>query len=191
MDLAPHNLIISPTGQAKLVDFGISRATGLSTTKPQSRQFRGRTAYLAPEQLDGLTLDRRADLFALGIILHEMILCRPLFRVRSDHQTATRILHAPIPRLRRERADCPEELDLIVQRTLRRDRDERYGNAGEILRDLDCCAQAHGIVHSTTAIREEIAIYHEALRQHQERDLPRPLLEQADLLEDSQRIQVK
>jgi eukaryotic-like serine/threonine-protein kinase len=155
MDLAPHNVLVTPEGQAKLLDFGISRASGL--TPARRRDFRGRTAYLAPEQLDGLPVDHRVDLFAMGIILHEMVLCRPLFRARSDQQTATRILYASVPRPRSVRRDCPEALDRVIMRALARDRDERYSDARQILDDLDRCAQAHGIVRSTTEIRSELA----------------------------------
>jgi serine/threonine-protein kinase len=157
MDLAPHNILITPDGQAKLLDFGISRARGLGTELTGHRDFRGRTAYLAPEQLDGLTLDRRVDLFAMGIIMHEMLMARPLFRARAEQQTATRILYAPIPPLHSRRPDCPEMLETVVNRALHRNRDQRYQDAGEILLDLDHCAQRHGIMVSKVRIRQELA----------------------------------
>jgi serine/threonine-protein kinase len=155
MDLAPHNIIVSPDGTAKLVDFGISRSGLIHDGK--RRDFRGRTAYMAPEILDGQRIDRRVDLFAMGVMLHEMILCRPLFRAKADHQTATRVLYATIPRLRAERPDCPETLERIVLKALQRDPEERYQHAGEILVDLDACARMHNIVRSVTELRAEIA----------------------------------
>ncbi len=155
MDLAPHNIIVSPDGLAKLVDFGISRS-GL-VREAHRRDFRGRTAYMAPEILDGRPVDRRVDLFAMGVMLHEMVLCRPLFRAKADHQTATRVLYATIPRLRGERPDCPESLERIVLKALQRDPDDRYQDAGEILADLDACARSHSIVRSVTELRTEIA----------------------------------
>lgn len=155
MDLAPHNVIVSPDATAKLVDFGIARS-GL--TRDTGRDFRGRTAYMAPEILDGRAVDRRVDLFAMGVMLHEMILCRPLFRAKADHQTATRVLYATIPRLRVERPECPEALERIVLKALQRDPEDRYQDAGEILADLDTCARAHNIVRSVTELRAEIAV---------------------------------
>lgn len=155
MDLAPHNILISPDGNAKLLDFGISRAVGLSL-EPRHREFRGRTAYLAPELLDGLRLDRRVDIFALGIIMHEMVLCRPLFRSQSERQTVTRILYSAIPRIRTMRRDCPEQLEQIIFRALSRDREERYQDASTIIADLDRCAANHGIFRNLTEIRAEI-----------------------------------
>lgn len=155
MDLAPHNILVAPDGRLKLLDFGISRAAGLSREHARN-EFRGRTAYLAPEQLDGLVLDHRVDLFALGIIMHEMLLARPLFRARVDQQTATRILYAPIPRPTMYRKDCPEQLERIVLRALTRDRDKRYRNASEIIEDLETFSASQGLVPSKAALRDEL-----------------------------------
>lgn len=156
MDLAPHNILVTPDGQAKLLDFGISKARGLGAEPRAQRDFRGRTAYLAPEQLDGLPLDRRVDLFAVGIMMHEMLMTRPLFRARAEEQTASRILYAPIPSIRSQRSECPESLERIAMRALQRDRDLRYQDAGQILMDLDRCAQDHGILASKVQIRAEL-----------------------------------
>jgi len=157
MDMAPHNILVTPDGQAKLLDFGISRAEGLGADPGRRKDFRGRTAYLAPEQLDGLALDRRVDLFALGIIMHEMLLARPLFRSRVEQQTATRILYAPIPRVRTQRPDCPTLLETVVVKALQRNREHRYQDAGEMLEDMDRCTQMNSIVLSKAQIREELA----------------------------------
>lgn len=156
MDLAPHNVLVDPDAEPRLLDFGIARAAGMSQAHVR-RDFRGRSAYLAPEQLDGLPVDQRVDLFALGIIMHEMALGRPLFRARSESQTVTRILHAPIPVPRQARADCPEALSRIILKALRRDRDERYQEAAEILRDLDACGSTHGLLAPVTQLRAELA----------------------------------
>jgi serine/threonine-protein kinase len=155
MDLSPHNIIVTPAGQAKLIDFGISRAAGLRQGSVE-RDLRGRTAYLAPEQLDELPLDPRVDLFAMGIILHEMILARPLFRAQAEQQTATRILYAPIPRLRFFRPECPDLLEAVAMRALQRNRDQRYQHAREMRADLDQVAQCHRLVPSPSALCQEL-----------------------------------
>jgi eukaryotic-like serine/threonine-protein kinase len=170
MDLAPHNVLVSPEGSVKLLDFGISRS-GL-THEALRRDFRGRTAYMAPECLDGLPLDHRVDLFAMGVMMHEMVLCRPLFRAHADHQTATRVLYASIPRLRGERRDCPELLERIILRALSRDRDERFETASQMFAELDACVRANNIVCSLTEIRGELA----ELAAHEE-DAQEPVLE--------------
>jgi len=155
MDLAPHNLLVTMDGQLKVLDFGIARAQGLRG-EAVTRRFRGRTSYLAPEQLKSLPLDQRVDIFAMGVMIHEMVLGRPLFRARQEHQTANRILYAPIPSLTHKRGDCPEALDRAVQQALQRERDKRTPTARALMADLDGCLERHNIVISRTRIREEL-----------------------------------
>ena len=155
MDLAPHNMLVTAAGHLKVLDFGIARAPGLSTQRSR-RDFRGRTAYLAPEQLQRKPLDKRVDIFAMGIIMHEMTVGRPLFRTRDDHKTVNRILYSSIPRLRVKRPECPEMLERIIFKALQRDRDDRYMEAADVLKDLDRCLVVHGIMKSQADVRDEI-----------------------------------
>lgn len=164
MDLAPHNMLVTAEGVLKILDFGIARAPGLGK-QPSRRDFRGRTAYLAPEQLHRLPLDHRVDIFALGIIMHEMTLGRPLFRTRDDHQTVNRILYSNVPRPRRRRQDCPEQLERAILGALQRNRDKRYQNADDVARDLDRCGGNTGVVGSKELIRTEIAELIKAVEQ--------------------------
>lgn len=156
MDLAPHNVLVTPEGAVKVLDFGIARTNRLLPVK-RRRDLRGRTAYLAPEQLHGLPLDQRVDIFALGVIMHELVVGRPLFRAREDHQTVNRILYAPIPHPRRQRPDCPELLERAILKALKRDRDARYQSATELKHDLDRCVEVHRIVRSDGALQAELA----------------------------------
>lgn len=156
MDLAPHNILVTPEGLLKVMDFGIARSSGLSAL-PHRRDFRGRTAYLAPEQLQGQILDQRLDIFAMGVIMHETLLGRPLFRAREDSQTVNRILFAPVPRPRQRRPECPECLESVILKALARDRDLRYPNAAELLFDLDRCIELSGNSLSLSQIHEELA----------------------------------
>ena len=156
MDLAPHNMLVTTDGHLKVLDFGIARAPGLSKQRSR-RDFRGRTAYLAPEQLQRKALDKRVDIFAMGIIMHEMIVGRPLFRTRDDHKTVNRILYSAIPRPRAKRPECPEMLERIIFKALQRDRKARYQEAREVQKDLDRCLVFHGIMKSQSGIREEIS----------------------------------
>ena len=162
MDLAPHNMLVTANGDLKVLDFGIARAPGLSQQRSR-RDFRGRTAYLAPEQLQRKPLDRRVDIFAMGIIMHEMTAGRPLFRTRDDHKTVNRILYSSIPRPRVKRPECPEMLERIIFKALQRDRNARYQKAGDLIKDLDRCGEIHNIAKSLTKIRDEIGTLLEAI----------------------------
>ena len=154
MDLAPHNILITDDGEPKLLDFGIARINGQRRLR---RDFRGRAAYLAPEQIDGLAVDQRVDLFALGTIMYEMVVGRPLFRSRTESMTVTRILHARILPPHQIRRDCPEALSRVILRALQRDRRDRFQTATEVLDALEQVAVSEGIVPSTLRFRREIA----------------------------------
>jgi serine/threonine-protein kinase len=98
---------------------------------------KGKPAYLAPEQLEGKKIDGRVDLFALGIVMHEMLSLEHLFAGDSDLGTVKKIMEMEIPAPSAKRPDVSPELDRIVMKALARDRDQRYATAAEMARDLD------------------------------------------------------
>jgi serine/threonine-protein kinase len=135
-DVTPSNVIVTPWGGVKLLDFGVAKfASAVRSTREGT--VKGKPAYLAPEQLQGKPIDGRVDLFALGIVMHEMLSLQHLFTGESDLQTAKKIMEMKIPRLRAHRADVPEELERIVMRALERDRRKRFATAAEMARALD------------------------------------------------------
>jgi eukaryotic-like serine/threonine-protein kinase len=135
-DVTPSNMIVTPWGGVKLLDFGVAKfASAVRSTREGT--VKGKPAYLAPEQLQGKQIDGRVDLFALGIVMHEMLSLQHLFTGDSDLQTAKKIMEMKIPRLRAHRTDVPEELERIVMRALERDRRQRFATAAEMARALD------------------------------------------------------
>lgn len=156
-DVSPHNIVVAYDGVAKLVDFGIARA---STQEWRTRAgvVKGKFSYLAPEQITaGRRFDHRADLFALGIVLFEMLTRRPLFRCASDADTVKRVLKGRIPPVRDFRPDCPPALAAVVARALERDPERRYPSGEAMLADLDEAAKLSGVFPSVTRLRDEIA----------------------------------
>ena len=134
-DVSPHNLLLGFDGTIKVVDFGVAKAsTQLHHTKTGT--IKGKLSYVAPEQLHGGDVDARTDIFALGIVLHETIAGRPLFRANNEAETLARVMRAEIPLLQGIRPDCPPELERIVRRALDRRRDQRYPSAREMAEDL-------------------------------------------------------
>jgi len=135
-DVTPSNVILTPAGEVKLLDFGVATfKNALQATK--SGTVKGKPAYLAPEQLEGKAIDGRVDLFALGIVMHEMLTLQHLFAGDSDLGTVKQIMEMEIPKPSAKRDDVPEALDRVVMRALERDRGRRFATAAEMAAALD------------------------------------------------------
>ncbi len=129
-DVSPSNVLVSFEGEVKLTDFGIAKA--LHTGKTDEGLLKGKIAYMAPEQARAETVDSRADLFALGVVLYELLGGRHPFRGATSRETYDNVLRAsPAPL-----ADVPPELARIVEVALGADPDDRYATAGLFYEDL-------------------------------------------------------
>ena len=127
-DISPSNVILSSTGIAKLIDFGIAKATS-STVHSQVGVVKGKFGYMAPEYLKG-KLDHRVDLWALGTVAHEMLTNRHLFDGHDDFKVLYNVKYADIVPPSRFNADVPHDFDVIVMTALQRDPDRRWQSAG-------------------------------------------------------------
>jgi serine/threonine-protein kinase len=151
-DISPDNILVSRNGAVKVVDFGIAKAS----TQPhltKSGMIKGKMAYMPPEQLARDPLDRRADLFALGIVLYEMITGGMPFDATSEVSIIQAIMSVkPLERVEVYRPDCPVELQAIVMRCLEKDRERRYPSCRELQTDLEAFIQSTGKVVGTREI---------------------------------------
>lgn len=135
-DVSPSNVFISQRGDVKLGDFGIARATEKQRqSKTQAGTLKGKYGYMAPEQVIGGEIDGRADLFAVGIVLAEMLMGRRLFTAPNDLDVLLMVRDARLDRLNRYGGDIPPALRRILDRALSRLPDGRYPTAGA-LRDV-------------------------------------------------------
>ena len=134
-DVSPQNILLSFEGAVKLIDFGVARAFGrVAHTSPGG--LKGKIEYMSPEQASAEEVDHRADVFALGVVLWEVLTGRRLYRRETELATMRAILDDPIPRPS-EVADVPPELDAVVMRALRKRRDARFGSAHEMAQALE------------------------------------------------------
>jgi eukaryotic-like serine/threonine-protein kinase len=127
-DVTPTNLFLTNSGVVKVLDFGIAKVKDASA-HTQTGTVKGKYAYMSPEQLRGASVDRRADVFALGVVLYEMLALRRLFQRKTDYLTFRAVMEQPIADIRQYRRDCPEPLVIALSRALDRDPANRFDSA--------------------------------------------------------------
>ncbi|MBL9025208.1 MAG: serine/threonine protein kinase [Myxococcales bacterium] len=152
-DMSPPNVLITKHGEVKIVDFGLAKATS-QLEKSEPGIIKGKFSYLAPEAALGGDVDLRADIFAVGIILWELLSGKRLFLADTDFGTVKMVQQAQVPALRSMRPDVPEELDRILARALAKDPNARYRSARDLGRDLTACLYRQGKPVSSFDIAE-------------------------------------
>jgi serine/threonine-protein kinase len=134
-DVSPHNIFITYDGRTKLLDFGIAK-TSMQEARTRTGLLKGKIAYMAPEQACGENLDRRADVWSVGVVLWEMVTGTRLFKAMNEAAALNLTLTAPIPLPRTRRFDVPADLERIIMTALQRDRCVRYSSARAMRDDL-------------------------------------------------------
>ena len=150
-DVSASNVMVSYDGAIKLLDFGIARAAS-STHKTQVGTLKGKVPYMSPEQCKGHPLDRRSDLFSLGVVMFELTVGRRPFRGDSDFAIMDQIVYKGAPRPSSIVTDYPAALEAIVMKLLERDPKARYTTGEELIEDIDSFIQSAGLWMSPTKI---------------------------------------
>lgn len=144
-DVSPENVFLTYDGIAKIVDFGVASATR-KRHRTQTGIIKGKFGYIAPELIRGQTVDRRADIWGIGVIAWELLTGEKLFRGDSDLDTLRAVIDAPVAPPSGVREGLPSGVDDVVLRALARDPDKRYATARELGRDLARLAADGGSV---------------------------------------------
>ena len=134
-DVSPQNVLISFEGEVKVIDFGIAKAAG-KVTKTQAGILKGKFGYMSPEQIRGLPLDRRSDVFAIGVCLYELLTGERLFVGDSDFAVLEKVRKAEVLPPSTYNRRIPESLERISLRALAKDVNTRYQYASELADDL-------------------------------------------------------
>src|SRR3989442_10894106 len=158
-DIKPANVMLTRTGQVKVMDFGIARAMGDSgMTMTQTSAVIGTAQYLSPEQAKGEQVDARSDLYSTGCLLYELLTGRPPFVGESPVSVAYQhVREQPLPPSSFD-PDIPPEFDAVVLKSLAKSREERYQSAGEMRQDIHRVLAGQQVTTPMAAVAESHAI---------------------------------
>ena len=141
-DIKPGNILITDKGEVKIVDFGLAKLAGMDLTKSTSSS--GTAAYMSPEQIRRHKVDQRCDMWALGIVLYEMLTGQLPFEGESPEPMMYSIVNEEPQSLSQYLSDVPELLQAIIENLLRKDPNERYQNLSDMLVDLKSLVKETG-----------------------------------------------
>ena len=181
-DVSPQNVLVSHEGEVKVIDFGIAKAAGRAS-RTKAGILKGKFGYMSPEQVRGLPLDRRSDIFSLGIIVYELLTMERLFVGESDFATLEKVRNVEILPPTTYNRNIPEDLEDIVLKALSRDPDDRYQSAADFHDALQRFLFTSGLFYSRKDLSDymkecfadDIELEHRKLEQYRHLRPPTPV----------------
>ncbi len=153
-DVTPSNVIVRDDGRAKLIDFGIAKATALGDKRTATGTVKGKLPYLAPEQVLSLPIDRRVDVYAVGVVAYELLTTQHPFRGDNDYKTLENILELALPPINELRQDLPPALSAAIMQALDRPLAGRHASCADFAAALREATRSMGLDHGPEAVRE-------------------------------------
>jgi serine/threonine-protein kinase len=153
-DISPQNVVVTFSGDVKIVDFGIAKSDNKTQNETKSGKLKGKVPYMSPEQARGEEIDARSDIFATGVMLFELTTGKRLFKGSSEFETLKLICERDYPKPSQVRPGYPPELERIVMKSLAKDKNERYQNAREMQSDLEAFVRNNRIAVSNIALSQ-------------------------------------
>jgi len=169
-DVSPHNLFVTVEGQAKVLDFGIAKLER-SMVETEVGTVKGKLRYMAPEQVAGDKLDRRADVYAAGVILWEALTGERMWKGSSEGEIRARVLAGDLPLSETSRPDVPQVLARICRRALSRAPGDRHATARQLADELEAAMSELGLAASQREIGAMVARLFEDIRGETKRTL--------------------
>jgi serine/threonine protein kinase len=151
-DVSPSNVLISHDGVVKVCDFGVAKAQVRKAGDTKSGVVKGKFSYMSPEQCQSRPLDRRSDVFSIGILMYELTTLSKLFRAKTEYDLLQQVVDARIPLPSARVPGYPRELEQIVMKALARDPDDRYPTAQALQLDLEEFARERKLAMSSIGI---------------------------------------
>jgi serine/threonine-protein kinase len=157
-DVSPSNLFVTATGTVKVLDFGVAKSQD-ALARTHTGALKGKYAYMSPEQVIGNPVDRRADVFSLGVVLFELMTAQRLFWRDSEYKMFQAIVEDPVPSLLDVRPGLPPKVGQVADRALSRDPDQRYRTANEMAEAIDDAVAGSGGLWKSSQVAEYVATH--------------------------------
>ncbi|HVY49214.1 MAG TPA: serine/threonine-protein kinase, partial [Minicystis sp.] len=185
-DVSPQNLLVGHDGIVKIIDFGVAKATS-NLHRTTVGQIKGKAGFMAPEQTKGSAVDRRTDVFALGVVLFQLLTGKHPFRGDNEFAIMMRLADAtPAERVRALRPNCPAALEDVVAKALAKPKDERFADMQELERALRAAVPDAADAHAIAAFAEEFV----GARRERRWEAIRAAAEEADAKRPAERVPV-
>jgi len=155
-DLKPSNILFDGKGVPYISDFGIAKLSQAQSGNVTGSAIIGTPAYMAPEQAQGTGVDGRTDIYAVGIILFEMLTGRQPYEADTPMAVAFKHITDPVPQILLSNPSLPEDVETVIQMAMAKDKNDRFATAGELVESLRTIAAGEKFVHEQVTVKGSV-----------------------------------